>query len=168
LVTPFLAIPAAAGLYAIRGRVRHPGAWWCVPILALLLLMGLSKSLYEDRNGLTWRDLEAVARKVDDVTPSGGALWADEHVYFLTRRPPAEGTAFSYAEVIDLPEDVASALHIASDELLDRQAAAGMFSTVSTCEDQEVIGRLNLPRLFRRQSAIGSCTVFWEPTAKGH
>jgi hypothetical protein len=93
-------------------------------------------------------------------------LWADEQVYFLTRRPPVEGTEFSYAEVIDLPEDVASSLHIVSDQALDRQAAEGRFSTVSTCEDQDVIEHLNLPRLFRRQAAIGlRCKVFWEPTA---
>jgi hypothetical protein len=65
-----------------------------------------------------------------------------------------------------MPEDVAGTLHIASDELLDRQAAAGMFSTVSTCEDQEVIERLSLVRLFRRQVTVGACTVFWEPAAK--
>jgi 4-amino-4-deoxy-L-arabinose transferase-like glycosyltransferase len=167
LVAPFLAIPAAAGLYAVARWIRAPAqAWWLVALLAVVLSLGLSKALYEDRNALRWRNLEAVARKVNEVTPSGAALWADEHVYFLTRRRPAEGTAFSYAEVIDMPEDVAGTLHIASDELLDRQAAAGMFSTVSTCEDQEVIERLSLVRLFRRQVTVGACTVFWEPAAK--
>lgn len=165
LVAPALAIPAAAGLYAIASRIRKPvPAWWPVAVLAVVLSLGLAYSLREDRNKLSWRDMEAVARKVDDVTPLHGTLWADEHVYFLTRRPPAEGTAFSYAEVIDLPEDVAVPLHIASDQALDRQAAAGMFGTVSTCEDDEVIETLNLRRLYRQKAAAGRrCTVFWEP-----
>jgi 4-amino-4-deoxy-L-arabinose transferase-like glycosyltransferase len=164
LVTPFLAIPAAAGLYAVSTLIRSPARrWWPVPILLVLLLAGLSWSLYKDRNRLTWGDMERVARKVNEVTAPGASLWADEQVYFLTRRSPAEGTEFSYAEVIDLPEDVAGPLHIVSDNLLDRHAAAGMFSTVSTCEDQEVIEHLNLPRLFLQKSAIGSCTVFWDP-----
>ena len=167
LVTPFLAIPAAAGLYAIAARIRNPvRAWWFVPILAVLLSLGLARSLHADRNKLSWRDLEAVARQVDAVTSPHGTLWADEQIYFLTRRPPVEGTEFSYAEVLDLPEDVASSLHIVSDQALDRQAAEGRFSTISTCEDQDVIEHLNLPRLFRRQAAIGlRCKVFWEPAA---
>jgi hypothetical protein len=167
LVTPFLAIPAAAGLYAIAAWIPSPHrVWWTVPVLALMLSLGLAKSLHDDRNRLSWRDMEAVARKVDEVTAARGTLWADEQVYFITRRPPAEGTEFSYAEVIDMPEDVALSLHILSDQALDRQAAAGLFSTVSTCEDEDVIELLNLPRLFRQQSAIGlRCKVFWDPAA---
>jgi len=165
LVTPFLAIPAAAGLFAIMVLLRRPErVWWPIVILAVLLSAGLAMSLHQDRNKLSWRDLEAVARKVDEVTPAHGAVWADEHIYFLTRRAPAEGAEFSYAEVIDLPGDVAASLHIVSDQALDGQAAAGIFSTVSTCEEQDVIEHLNFPRLFRRQAAAGRrCTVFWEP-----
>jgi hypothetical protein len=167
LVTPFLAISAAAGLYAVASRFYDPArAWWTLLLLALALSLGLGRSLHHDRNGLTWADLEAVARKVDEVTPPGEGLWADEHVYFLTRRPPAEGTAFSYAEVIDMPEEVAAPLHIVSDQDLDLQAAQGKFATVSTCEDQEMIERLNLPHLFRKKAATGHCMVFWEPVAR--
>jgi len=167
LMTPFLGIPAAAGLYAIAERVRRPlGAWWFVAALGILLCLGLAKSLRDDRNRLSWHDMDALARKVEEVTSPRGTLWADEQVYFITRRPPAEGTEFSYAEVIDIPEDVALPLHILSDQALDREAAAGMFSTVSTCEDPDVIELLNLRRLFRREADVGlRCKVFWEPAA---
>ncbi len=166
LMTPFLAIPASAGLYAIARRVRPPlRGWWFVPLLAVLLSLGLAKSLRDDRNRLNWQDMEAVARKVDEVTPPHAGLWADEHIYFLTRRRPAEGSEFSYAEVIDMPEAEALSLHILSDQALDREAAQGVFSTVSTCEDPDVIELLNLPGLFRREVDAGRrCKVFWEPT----
>jgi hypothetical protein len=166
LMTPFLAIPAAAGLYLIAAQIRSRlRDWWLVPVLALLLALGLAKSLRDDQDRLAWADMEALARKVDQVTAPHGTLWADEQVYFLTRRPPADGTEFSYAEVIDLPENVALPLHIVSDEALDRQAAEGKFSTVSTCEDPDVIEHLKLASLFRRQADAGRrCKVFWEPT----
>jgi 4-amino-4-deoxy-L-arabinose transferase-like glycosyltransferase len=168
LVTPFLAIPAAAGLYVAAARIRNPvRAWWPVPILGVLLSLGLAWSLHEDWNKLAWRDMEAVARKVNEVTPANGSLWADEHVYFLTRRPPAEGSEFSYAEVIDLPQDMARSLHIVSDQGLAQKAAEGVFATVSTCEEDDVIENLNLPRSFRQHAALGRrCTVFWDPVAK--
>jgi hypothetical protein len=141
--------------------------WSAVAVLTLVVSLGLAKSLYADRGGFSWRDLEAVAREVDDVTPAGASLWADEHVYFLTRRPPAEGTETSYAEVIDLPAGLASSLHIVHLNELDRRAAAGMFNTVSTCEESEQIEALDLPRLFRRSAVIGTCHVFWDPAADG-
>lgn len=153
LVTPFFAILAAAG-------VRRQ---WIVVAVALVMAAGLTRALRADRNGMTWGDLGPVAQKVEEVVPRNGTLWADEHIYVLTHRPPVEGTEFSYAEVIDLPEQLAASLHIRSDQDLDDMAAQGKFDAVSTCEDDEVIERLKLPRLFRRQEKIGTCHVFWQP-----
>ena len=168
LVIPFLAILSVAGLYVICSQLcpRVP-PWQPVALLLLVVSLGSAKSLYEDRNGFSWRDLEAVAREVDKVTLRSAPLWADEHVYFLTRRRPAEGTEVSYAEVIDLPAGLASSLHIVPLEELDRRAATGMFSTVSTCEESEQIEALDLPRLFRHNTPIGTCHVFWGPTVGG-
>ncbi len=168
LVIPFLAIPAVAGFFVLCSRMcpRVP-PWAAVAVLTLVVSLGAAKSLYADRNGFSWRDLEAVAREVDEVTPRGAPLWADEHVYFLTRRPSAEGTETSYAEVVDLPAGLASSLHIVHLNELDRRAAVGMFSTVSTCEESEQIEALDFPRLFRHHATVGSCHVFWDPAAGG-
>ena len=155
LVTPFFAMLAAAG-------VRRE---WMVPAIALVMAIGLTKALHADRNGLTWADLHSVAQKVEEVVPRNGTLWADEHIYVLTHRRPAEGTEFSYAEVIDLPEPLAASLHIKSDQDLDDMAAQGKFDAVSTCEDGEVIERLKLPQLFHRQEKVGPCHVFWQPAS---
>jgi len=166
LVVPFLAIPAAAGLYAISSRLcPRASPWWPVAVLLLVVSLGSARSLYADRIRYTWRGLEAVARKVDEVTPPGAPLWADEHIYFLTRRSPAEGTEVDYAEIIDLPPVLAASLHIVPLDELDRRAAAGKFLTVETCEEQEQIDELQLPRLFRHSAAAGYCHVFWEPAA---
>jgi len=128
LVVPFLAILAVAGLYSVVSRwLPLVSPWWSVALLFAVISLGSAKSLYHDRNTLSWRDLETVARKVEQVTPSRAALWADEQIYFLTRRPPAEGTEVSYTEVIDLPAKLAPSLHIVPLDELDRQAAAGVF-----------------------------------------
>ncbi len=164
LVIPFLAIPATVGLYAIASGTRSGvRPWRFVAVLFVTFSLGCAMTLFRDRNGLTWRELEAVASTVSQVTPQGGALWADESIYFLTRRPPAEGTEFSYAEVIDLPDRQAAPLHIVSLNELDGRAAKGVYSTVETCEEPEQIEDLNLPRLFRHSASVGSCHVFWEP-----
>ncbi|HLK62641.1 MAG TPA: hypothetical protein VKU19_04320 [Bryobacteraceae bacterium] len=165
LVTPFVAIPAAAGLYAVTVWLPAPiRRGWIWAALVLVLSVGLAKSLREDRNRLTWQDMEALSRKVDEVTAPGAPIWADEQVYFISRRTPAEGTEFSYAEVIDVPEDQARKLHILSDVDLDRKAAEGIFRTVSTCEDPDVIEKLELLKLFRRKADVGGrCKVFWDP-----
>jgi hypothetical protein len=164
VVIPFLAIPAAAGLYALDSRMPPwlPAAAFAVLFAGLFSGLG-ARTLYRDRVRFTWRMLEAVAAKVNQVTPPGRAIWADEHIYFLTRRPPAEGTEFSYAEVIDRPPPRASAFHVVYIDELDRQAAAGRYYTVETCEEKEQIDDLELPRLFRHSAAVETCHVFWDP-----
>jgi hypothetical protein len=164
LVIPFLAIPAAVGLYAVASRMRSAiRPWGFVVLLFVIVSLGCARTLFRDRNGFTWRRLEEVASKVNQVTPTGSAVWADESVYFLMRRPPVEGTAFSYAEIIDLPDRKAEALHIVSLSELDARAAKGAFGTVETCEEPAQIDELNLPRLFFHSVAVGRCHVFWEP-----
>ena len=166
LVIPFLAILAVAGLHAVCSRPypRVP-PWLPVALLLAVVSLGAAKTLYADRNGFSWRDLEAVARKVEEVTPPGAPLWADEHIYFLTRRPPAEGTEVAYAEDIDLPAAQALSLHIVPLDELDRRAAAGVFHTVSTCEMSAPLEELKSPRLFLHSASVATCHVFWGPPA---
>jgi hypothetical protein len=167
LIIPFLAIPAAAGLPVVCSRIApRVRPWQAVAVLSILFSLGCARALYSDRYTMTWPELESVARKVSQVTPPLGTLWSDEQIYFLTRRSPAEGTELSYAEVIDLPPDLARILHIVPLEELDRRAAAGVFATVSTCEESEQIEALGLPRIFRHQEAVGACHVFWDPVAE--
>ncbi|MBZ5725843.1 MAG: hypothetical protein LAP87_12705 [Acidobacteriia bacterium] len=163
LVTPFLAILAAVGFHAAASRLYHP-VRPMVPLaaLALLLTVPLAKSVYQETAALSWRDLEAVARKIEEVTPPGGILWGDEHFHFLTRRPPPEGVEFSYAQVIDMPAAQAAPLHIVNLDELVRQATAGAFATVATCEAEPEIQQMGLAQLYLHQAKIKSCTVFWD------
>ncbi len=163
LLTPFLAILAAVGFYAAASRLYHPSRP-LLPLaaLALLLALALAKSVYQESNALSWRDLEAVARKIEQVTPPHAALWGDEHFHFLTRRPAPEGVEFSYAQIVDMPAAQAAPLHIVNQWELVRQAETGVFSTVATCEADPEIEEMGLPRLYLHKTRIKSCTVFWD------
>jgi hypothetical protein len=163
LVVPFLAILAVVGLYELGSRMFHPDRpWWPVVALTVLLAMGIARAIYDDRDAYTWRRMEGIAKKVDEVTPVGATPCADELTYFLTRRAPPDGMEFQYAQKLELPAPRAAALHILSQSEMKRMIAAGSFSTVETCEDADVIESLKLPQLYRKKAEITECTVFWD------
>src|SRR5437016_95278 len=92
LTVPFLGILASAGLYSVSTRLyASERPVLSVVVFALLFSFSLVKRLIEDRHDFRWWDFERMAIKIDAVTPPDGMLLADEHVYFMTRRPPHSG-----------------------------------------------------------------------------
>jgi hypothetical protein len=83
---------------------------------------------------------------------AGATLWADEPIYFLTRRVPPSGMEFAYSHKLDLP-----------DAALKRQVAAGVFSCIETCENDETIESMHLPRPYAQKAEVAGCTVFRDP-----
>ncbi len=164
---PFLAILAPLGLYGITARLGNPNRpLWPTTLVITLLCLGLAKRLFDDRHSYKWRDYEQIAAKVDQVTPRGAALWADEVVYFLTRRTPPSGMEFSYSHKLDLPAPLAASLHILSQRELQKQLNAGAFATVETCADDDKVEQLGLARLYRHQAEVSDCLVFWDRVRK--
>ncbi len=165
---PFLAILSSVGLYALALRMSNPERpARLVAALALLTALGLSKSLYERREIYSWRFMEEIARKVNEVTPPGGTLWADEHIYFLTRRRPPSGMELADSHKLELlPAAEAAALHIVPKSQLDRRVAAGEFDTVATFEDEDTVAELGLPKIYAKKAEFEECTVFWDRAGK--
>jgi hypothetical protein len=163
LVVPFVAIPAINGLYAIATRLGNPERPFSPTLLFVaLLVLGLGKAVYEDRDSYSWKDCEKIARQVESVTPRNGTLWADELFYFLTRRPPPDGMEFSYAHDVDMPLIQAAQFHILPIAEVHRRARAGAYATIAACYESDHIDKL-IPGSFYRQSAdIKDCTVFWD------
>jgi 4-amino-4-deoxy-L-arabinose transferase-like glycosyltransferase len=167
LTVPFLAILAAVGVYAIGSRMVHADRpLWPVFALAVLLALGLAKSLYDGRNDLSWRDVEEVASKVDEVTPAQAPLLADENVYFVTRRRPPSGMELADSHRLEFPPAFARAMHIVSRRDLDQRIRAGEFSTVEMCEDDETYGALGLRQLYAQHFETDNCAVFWDKIPK--
>ena len=71
----------------------------------------------------------------------------------LTRAPDRSSSAASY---------LTSPLHIVNLDELVRQATAGAFATVATCEAEPEIQQMGLAQLYLHQAKIKSCTVFWD------
>jgi hypothetical protein len=132
-------------------------------VLIVIFSLGLTKSLYEDADSYTWRDTEKIARKVDQVTPKGAPIWADELIYFLIRRAPPDGMEFSYAhEIEEMPAPQAKLLHILTANELKRRTAAGEYKTVAACYDTDNTDAAKVPDLYRQKDTVKDCTIYWD------
>ncbi len=157
--TPFLTVLAVAGLYWVASRLGNPERPLLASALVIALVaLALGRSLFDDRDSETWYDYQEIARKVDQVTAPQGRLWADELVYFLTRRTPPSGMEFSYSHSIELPPAQEKLYHIISKKELLEEAKAGKFDTVQTCNDDTID---DMVKLFPHKTDIGDCSVFW-------
>ena len=164
LAVPFLGPLAAVGIYAAASRLLDSGRpVWPVLLVAMLTALGLAKSLYERRDMHTWPEYEGMARKVLQVTPKDGGIWAaDEQMYFLTHKRPAPGLEFGYSHKVNLPAAKLALLHIVPEDEANRRVKSRIFPTAFTCDDDD-IQDLGLNNLYSHKAELGDCTVFWGP-----
>jgi hypothetical protein len=159
---PFLAILATSGLYEIASRLyRSDRAHWPVIALAILLLVSFGRALRDDSDDMNWPSMETIARKVVEVTPPNGSVWAGEQFFFLTRRPPPDGMEFQAAQKMDMPLSEAAPLHILPIKELERRVQARVFDTIEICDDDRS-KELGLPGLYAKSADFDPCTVFWD------
>ncbi len=158
---PFVAAVAVLGLYSLGSRLTSPDRPFLPTlIVTALVTLYLARALFDDRDAVTWHDYEEVARKVDQVTPINGSLYADELVYFATGRTPPPGMEFSYAHKLQLSAAQEALYHIVSERELNDQVKAGKFDTVQTCNDDRM-DQMDLADLFPHKVDIGDCSIFW-------
>jgi hypothetical protein len=164
VMVPFVAIPAIAGLYAVGRRLAGPDRpLHAAYFLMLILTLGLARGLFDDSDSYIWADTEKIARKVDQVTPRGAPIWADELIYFLIRRAPPDGMEFSYAhEIEEMPAAQASMLHIVTASELRRRTAAGDYKTVAACYDTDNTDAAKVPDHYRQKDTVKDCTIYWD------
>jgi len=163
LAVPFVGALAAVGLYAAGSRLLDSGRpLWPVLLLAFLAAMGLGRTLYDRRDMRTWGDYETMARKVMQVTPKNGTIWADEQMYFVTHKLPSPGLEFGYSHKVKLPEAKMKLLHIVPEDEVNRRVKSHLFDTVFTCDDDD-IESLGLNKIYGHKTPMDDCTVFWGP-----
>jgi hypothetical protein len=163
LAVPFLAIPAAVGLYAMASRVLEPDKplWGALPV-TVLLLFGLGQALYQHHQELgDWSRYERLAGKIDQVTPRNALVYADEPMYFLTRRVPPPGFELYYSHKVDLGPEENALLHILTSAEVKHQVQSGIFATAYSCDDDE-ISDYGLPGLYKQRVNMEDCSIFWE------
>lgn len=162
---PFLAIPAAWGLYEITERLATPSRpWLAAAVLCLITAYGLADSLFGERDDMMWKDVVQVANKVREVTPPNAVLLADEVVYFYLDRAPISGAELEDSHKLNLSDAEAKALHVLPRPKLDIMIRHHRFDTVEMCDDDEIT-RLNLATLYAKSAKVGGsgdCQVFWQ------
>lgn len=161
---PFLAILAAVGLFAIASKLGLERASWPVFAVGLLVCLGLGKRIYE-RDYLTWHDMEQIAAQVEKVTPAGAPFYAEEHIYFLTRRTPPPGNEYLSSHKLRLPPEQSQLLHIVPQTEFDRRIQAGEFHTLEACQNDEWINERKLNEIYKQKMEIAGCSVFWDLAA---
>jgi len=161
-LVPFLSPLAAVGVYAIASRLGSSERRW-TPTLAIIIATAVAAGdgLF-NRENFRWSELEHVARKVDQVTPPGAPMWADEHVYFLTKRQPPPGLEFSYSHTVNVDPAFGALVHVLPRAELIRMIAAGAFQTIETADDEDEINDLGIPPLYRQRTEISECDIFWD------
>jgi len=159
---PFLTVLGAIGFYAVAARLADPDN----PQAPVIVMLGiaalcLGNSLYEDRDSYTWRQLERVADKVEQVTPKGAPLLAPEQLYFLTRWPVPPGMEHDDAHKLQFAPAENARLHILPKAEADRQIKAGDFPTTVACDDDRV-NELQGWNVYSQKADFDECTVFWQ------
>jgi hypothetical protein len=162
LTVPFLAVLAAAGLFALVHALQLERSRKPVAVLALLLVAGLGRTLSErNRDVDTWAPYQRLAAKIDQVTPPGAPVLTAEVLYFLTHRTPPSGYELSYTHLLQLkPEEMAS-FHLLDERQVKRQVQAGRFATVYSCDPEE-IENWGVSALYKQSVEMESCTLFWD------
>ncbi len=160
-IIPFVALLSGVGFYYAGSRLIGPDRpRWPTAILLVIMICGMTKWQFDDRDATHWDDYEKIAAKVKEVTPPGKEYMADELVYFLLHQRPPARLEFSYSHKLDLPEKEADLYHIVSFKKLGEQIAKGRFETVETCKD-DVEDDLRLNDLFPNHQDFDDCTVYW-------
>jgi hypothetical protein len=159
---PFLTVLAVVGFYAVSERLENPGSPLdAAMVLVVITIVCLSTSIYENYS-YTWPELEQVAAKVRQVTPKDAALWAPEHIYFLSRWPVPTGMEHANAHKLQLPPAESAVLHVLPKAEVDRQIKAGAFFTAVVCEDDDQVNAMKEWKVYSQSAVIQECTVFWQ------
>ena len=158
---PLVSVVAATGFYACGLRFTDTGGpLWPTAILVALLVLGFGRGLFDDRDSTTWQDYEQIAKKVKEVTPDNGRIFADELVYFLLKQNPPVGMEFSYSHNLELPAAQEKLYHIISQKEINAQVQAGQFDTVQSCNDDRIT-EMHLDDVFAHKKDLKDCSVYW-------
>ena len=162
LTVPFLGILSTAGLYSLTARLYSADRrFWPVLAVVLLSTLDLVKTIRDGSDNFHWPDLERVAAKVDQVTPRNGVIFADEQVFFLTRRPPTPGMELADSHKLEMAPGLAAARHILPGSVLEKQVKAGRFDTIESCGTDDRVKDWGYEKMYHKKEEIEDCTVFW-------
>ncbi len=162
-IVPFVAIISTIGFYYAGTHIGRPEKpRWAMALMLVIMSLGLAKTINGGKGDYRWKDWEKLAAKVNEVTRPGGLIYADEAVYFITRRQPPSGMEYADTHKLHLSKNLEAELHIFSKDDLTARVKAGLYDTVATCEDDDKMNDQNLPSIYKQKVTMGDCAVFWD------
>ena len=166
-IVPFVAIICIVGLYYAGTHIGRPEKpRWIMLLLFVIMALGMAKTINGSKTDYRWKDWEKLAAKVNEVTRPDGLIYADEAVYFITKRQPPSGLEYADTHKLHLSKDLEKTLHIFSKEELAEKVKSGYYDTVATCEDDDKMVEQNLPTLYKQKVTLGDCSVFWDKATR--
>jgi 4-amino-4-deoxy-L-arabinose transferase-like glycosyltransferase len=162
LAVPFVTILACAGLYDIGSRLASVDRpLWPVLIVCLLTASCLVKRIIDSRDDFGWGAVDKIAAKVNQLTPPGAMLFADEPTYFVAHRVPPDGQELADSHKLDFPPAEAHLLHVMSEAEVDRQIKAGVFDVVEMSDDDARVDSLGLHKLYAHNAQVEDYDIFY-------
>jgi hypothetical protein len=162
-IIPFVTVICVVGLYYAGTHIGRPEKpRWTMILLFLIMSLGIAKTLNGSKSDYRWKDWEKLAQKVNEVTRPDGLIYADEAVFFITRRQPPSGMEYADTHKLHLSKELEDELHIFSKDELAQRVKAGTYDTVATCEDDDKMIEQNLPTIYKQKVTMGDCSVFWD------
>ena len=166
-IVPFAAVICTVGLYYAGIHIGRPDKpQWVMLLLFAIMSLGIAKTLNGSKNDYRWKDWEKMAAKVNEVTRPGGVIYADEAVFFVTKRQPPSGMEYADTHKLHLSKELEDELHIFPKEEMVRREKAGIYDTVATCEDDDKMNEQSLPTIYKQKVTMGDCAVFWDKGKK--
>ncbi|HTB11308.1 MAG TPA: hypothetical protein VK752_07050 [Bryobacteraceae bacterium] len=162
-IVPFVAIISTIGLYYAGTHIGRPEKpRWTMGLLFVILSLAIGKTVYGSKSDYRWKDWEKIAAKVNEVTRPDGLIYADEAVFFITKRQPPSGMEYADTHKLHLSNELEAQLHIFPKEELLKRVKGEVYDTVATCEDDDKMTEQNLPTNYKQKITIGDCAVFWD------
>lgn len=124
LMMPFVVLLASVGMLALftNPRLQRAG------LAAIACALAFMVARHVEVPGQPWKELEVIARQVDEAAPRDGWLYAYEALYFLSRRAPPPGLENFYGLRIDAAR--AKPFHLVSQAEVAQWIKDGRFSAV--------------------------------------
>jgi hypothetical protein len=129
VLTPFVAILASIGAFAIAQRINPPRGRLVASTVVALLALGAARSIYRERLWSSeWKRIEAFAEEANRVSAPGGSFYSSyPFVYFAARRLPPEGLENNWATRMTLSLDSFAQLEVMPEARLIERVRSGSF-----------------------------------------
>lgn len=165
VLTPFVAILASIGAFAIAQRINPPRGQLVASTVVALLAFGAARSIYRERLWSSeWKRIEAFAEEVNRVSAPGGSFYSSyPFVYFAARRLPPEGLENNWATRMTLSLDSFAQLEVMPEARLIERVRSGSFDATLLRRGDSRYESATMDRLYQESKLLDQYFVLhWD------